>query len=178
MKLKVKITNSSIAFWDITGRYDVEDNPEGWGTPNIDYSEVENAEVIVTNISTNKSITIDLTPVFQGIAGTSKKINLGEYTYDYEDGVISVEYKIKDIYDEEYEYKLDSLYTINIDCCIDKLLVDAVNLKKDDIYINKVLRAEAIRSALKKSGLCNNLERINHFLYKLNLICNSCATVK
>lgn len=174
-KLKTVITNNSITFTDITGRYDVTNNPNGWGTPNIDYVDIVESKVTVTNLTTNNTV-VFLIPI-NGTLTTPEEIEFDPFEYAYEDGTIKIEYYLKDINEVEYLYCSKVFYMLNINCCIDTLLFNTINNEEDTVYLNKVLQAEAIRAALCKSALCMNAERITYFFNKLKLICNSCATV-
>lgn len=175
--IQVCIKTTNVTIKDITGRYNVTENPNGWGSPNIDYLQIQEAVVTITNLNTLNSSTY--TVPTSNTSGTPEIIDLGTFDFDYEDGLYEVKYYLKDINNIEYNCCKKIFYMYNIDCCLDKLLLEVITKKEDDIiFITKTMKADAYRQALKSAALCMNNSRINYFINKLKLICNPCVTVK
>lgn len=51
---------NSFVFYDLTGDYDVNINPTGWGTPNFDYGDVTSASLSMRLFGTDEVIPIQL----------------------------------------------------------------------------------------------------------------------
>jgi hypothetical protein len=156
---------------DITGRYAVDSNTGGWGSPNEDYAAITSAIITLKNETTLALKTYDVTDQITGLTN-QEVITFGPYP-SLGDGLYKVTYSLTTTVD--YSDISCKFFMPNIDCCVDGLIADLIKNDCDYKYIKKVLQIEAQRQALKKSAYSLNSERVTYFINKLKLICTPCA---
>ena len=104
---------------DITMAYDVSLNPTGWGSPNIEHSDVVSATVAITYPNGTK-VTEDVSVAFQVGTDPFDLCSLSPVGATFPDGVYLVEYTIFDGADTYYTSVQISM-DCNVSCCVDKM---------------------------------------------------------
>lgn len=173
IKLSVSKSNSNVTVNDISGLYNIDDNPTGWGVPNIAYTDVVSATLIITNTFNDISATYNLNYPIQD---PSEVLSFGPFPDIFGDGKLKVELTINTI-DAVYTKCINVFFMNVVDCCIDKYLVQALEYDNlnDQVFIKNIMQAEAIRRALKSSAYSMSDSKIKYYLEQLNKICNLCA---
>jgi len=171
-KINVKWKQDGFYFYDTTGRYLLDTNPGGWGAPNIEYSDVDSAELKVTNENSGETKTYSLD--YSAVSGTPEEIEFSPYEAGFKDGRFKFTLTIIDSSEVVYTATLCKAFFPDIQCCIDKLVVDVINHQDDDFYLKRVNQITALYDALCMSALCLNITQIDNWLSKLKLICNPC----
>lgn len=179
LSLEIKVCAAtgceSIKITDITNVYSVS-NTTGWGTPNIDGSDVTGATLEITN-PIGESTTVD---VVSEIPNTfTGELEFNEIALYSEDGIYKVKYIIETA-TETYQTTKSVLLLCKTRCCIDKMWVnlmekicDTCNYKAE---FDNALLAEALYHGLKTQGACINSSFINSTLERLEQLCqiNDC----
>lgn len=189
-KIKICFENcSKIAVYDITGMYEIAENPTGWGTPNINPSGITSATVTIKHPESTTPVVFDFTSILSAAVLpvsyiADYEIFLSDITYQalgmsaLKDGVYEVEYKI-----DEETYTMKALNICNTKCCVDKMLEKAI-----DKYlcggpcsqgeIAEALRARALLlQASQWAYSCGHFDEAQDLLNKANKICktNGCG---
>jgi hypothetical protein len=134
--IKITYQTDGLRVTDQTGRYSLENNVGGWGTPNDDYINVTSATLVITNENTGATTTEDVTTVVTGKDGTTPdEFDFGPFPY-MEDGIYKVEYTVV-TGTGTYTKCISTFFMSDIDCCVDKLIKNIIH--NEDDYIKKVL---------------------------------------
>ena len=173
LKLAISKNNSQVIVSDISGLYDLTNNPTGWGVPNIEYTDVISATLNISNFYNESSETFSLNYPIQTPA---EIIQFGPFVDTFGDGILKADLVLTTA-TEEYKVCISSFFMLDVDCCVDKYLVDALEYDNlnDPIFIRNIMQAEAIRRALKSSAYSISKSKIKYFLDQLNKICKLCA---
>lgn len=172
-KIEVIFKKDAVKLRDITGFYHIQDNPGGWGAPNVERIDITEAFVELSNGT--ESLTVDVLDMVN--ASTDEFIDFGEYLTSLSDGIFDITYRLKK--DAEVFESCIRLFTMRkLDCCIDEKIKGIIKNEHDKMYMDKVMVLSAYRDALCLSALSMSENRIEYFMNKLKHICDPCATVK
>lgn len=176
----------NILFSETTGAYSIF-NTTGWGTPNPELSTVYSAELSITT-PTSDTFIFDLlaTTEFPTInssveysipyssLGFSTGLVDGEYTFVYNVMVDTTESEREPIY-ATYTKTKKFYITCNLDCCINKLLLNIEDVKCDcsKEARSKYLEAFAMLQAFKHANACGRLGTATELFNELTKICNN-----
>lgn len=126
IKLSVEADKKAIYVYSATGCYDKECNPGGWGTPNLEDTDIEEATVEVFPPESDSGIIVDVIDVLPNKNGTgfeilAEDLNLNEIT----SGVWKFVYRLKSqANDFSQEFSISKYFDEVIACCVDNMMVD------------------------------------------------------
>jgi len=189
LKLDFTVCSSdckSLNFTETTGVYSETTNTTGWGTPNPDISEATSAELTILTPS-NNTYTFDLYAtgnyptslesnefsISYGDLGFTTTLEDGEYTFTYT--VIITTYISEDPVYTTYTKTKKFYVTCNIECCINKLLLNLedVNCDCNKEARSKYLEAFALLQAYKHANACGRLGTATELFNELTKICSN-----
>jgi hypothetical protein len=147
---------SSYTITDLTGAYDAVNNPGGWGTPNVELSDVAEAEVDLQIMDEDGNFTSVLT------AGEKDVLDLPNFPNDtdgditrtvvLEDGYYRAIYRITDNSETTYtETKYFTFYS-SFKCCFSKISLAVGSCCDNQAKKLKLLEAHTILSALETAA--------------------------
>jgi hypothetical protein len=177
---------TTLVFKETTGSYNEITNPTGYGSPNIETTDVVYA--VLTIIAPNEQtyninlFTLDFpsdNPDFEYEIPLS---SLGNRSV-IEDGYWQFIYTIVDDEAEIHIASKTAVFTCNSQCCINKLLLKINEDPKDLSTINKkridnYLKAKAFLESLKHYAYCGNLDKFNNIKLIIDKLCanNNCVS--
>ncbi len=174
---------SDIIFNDITGQYNVKNNPSGYGSPNEDITGA--TAILNITLLSGSVITIDLT----GFPTTDKtkefyisSSDLGFSDGKIPDGIYPFEYIVTTSLDEVLiQYKYIALYC-NVSCCVKSMLLD-LDTECDDCFIKssqRYIQASLMLDGLKYTSSSGDIITFNKTLSQLNKLCSqsNCQSCK
>lgn len=174
----------SLSLNETTGAYTLI-NLGGYGTPNVDLSDIISAVLTINIPGSSTPIVIDLfsitppdnfpsddptTPTF---IIDSVVLGLGPAGV-LSDGLYTFQYDVTDNTNVTYTYSTTFLMTCTIECCVAKLLAEVAKCgcDCDDDAKEDALFAYTLLVALKSSLSCdNNTTKTNNILSSLQRIC-------
>jgi hypothetical protein len=168
-KIKACISCSKISIEQISGIYDADTNPEGWGSPNLAREDV--SECILEIKYKTEVNQFDVTENIS--ESTTWNIDLEEYPISL-DGVYTITLTIEDGDGNKYIDSVKLTSECNVECCVAKLsLKVAEECNCDTLNMENFSKAEQILSTLKYVG--KNLGEKEYYkqLKKLETICSS-----
>jgi hypothetical protein len=175
IKVCVETGCTSLQITDDTNVYSVG-NTGGWGSPNIEGSDVVSAELLITQPS-GDVVTEDVTAQIPStVTGDIIFTSVDAYS---KDGIYKINYVVT-TNSTSYQYTLNKLLLCNTRCCIDKMWVNLMEKICDSCDYEKelknVLLAEALLGGLKAQGACINTSYIENTLERLEQLCeiNDC----
>ncbi len=177
----------TLSFTEITGAYSATDNSTGWGTPNPEITDASSAELTIVTPN-NNTYTFDLFatgfyptstesnefPISYGDLGFSTTLEDGEYTFTYTVDTISTDGE-KDPTYTTYTKTKKFYVTCNIECCINKLLLNLEDVHCDcnKEARSKYLEAFALLQAFKHASACGRLGTASELFNELTKICSN-----
>lgn len=183
----VKTACSILTFSDTTGVYNDETNPTGYGTPNPDTDDFDQATLVII-APDETEYTIDLTDLDAGFPTNNPDFQytipselIGDRTI-IEDGYWQFIYTITN--GDTYIASKTSIFTCNSQCCVNAMLlnIDAENTSIFNITntkrINEYIKAKAFLDALKYYAFCGNLDKFTNIKLVIDKICakSGCKT--
>lgn len=170
----VKNNCSTFVIKDITEEYNVDTNAGGWGSPNIDISDVEGAYINITySTGITAQYVVDILTLPTTVTG---KFTIAEIDIAPLDGEYTVEYQI--IIDDRVAYsaKVKIFSTCLVRCCIDKMWAKYASGVSEDCNCseskeNTALTAEALYRALLSSSACLDSVSRDVILKKIQRLC-------
>lgn len=159
---------------DITGVYDVTNNPTGWE----DASTISGSDVVsaTLDITFNGTATQSVDVTSQIPATVTGNIQFNDILIDaYADGVANIVYTITTATDT-YTYVFSALFTCAVRCCLNKMwskiVKEACSCKCDlKEKIDDANLAEGLYAALNRAGACGLGDSITTVLDKIKRIC-------
>lgn len=175
---------SQIKFTETTGAYSTS-NLGGYGTPNIDISDVVSCYVDVTSPS-GELVTINMiTAGFPSSVSLDRILTLNMLAVSaITDGKWIITYRI--ITDTELKYTVTKtkLFYCNSECCISQKLAnleitDCDCCKEDKSYADYVL-TKTMLDSLKNAAKCGDMESFDKIKKIIDKLClnNGCKTCK
>jgi hypothetical protein len=182
--------NNEIDFTETTGAYNDPANPTGWGAPNAVIADVDTAELVITNLTTDITYdAITITPSStdgETVIDTEDLevdgVSIGDITLP--DGLYKYVYTVTMDNSTVYEQSVYNLSLCEAACTIKQLAVD-VDLEcgccnddcSEELY--KFLEAYTLYKALLFSGACGSQTEINTNIENLqtfldNVDCKNC----
>lgn len=126
IKLSVEADKKAIFVYDATGAYDKGCNSGGWGTPNLEPTDIEEATVEVFPPESETGIIIDVIDALPNKDGIgfeilAEDLGLSEIT----SGVWKFVYRLKSVANEfEDQFSITKYFDDAIACCVDKMMVN------------------------------------------------------
>lgn len=159
---------------DITGEYDANDNPGGYGAPNPEIGDVTGSSLIITIPSSNTPITIT-NPVGLPTLDSDFEYEVSESTLSpIPDGIYKIEF-IVSVGDTDYTYgPRYFVFTCNTKCCVAKLYVkiaSSVNCDCNSKELKNAIYADALLSGIEANKDCGDMSAVNNILNKLTEAC-------
>lgn len=175
LKFKAEISNcEALKITDTTGAYSAG-NTGGWGTPNINPSDVLSATIeVVTGQSSETFDVLSLIP----------DPVIGEFIYpditlaSFDDGIYDITYTITTA-TETFTYLLSLVNLCNIRCCLDKKWAEfAKSCNSCNEFPDYLMFAEALYETIKRGiPTCGGRNDVESYLEKLKKLCNTnCKT--
>ena len=162
-----------IKFTDTRGVYS-SSNLNGWGSPNIDPSAIQAANIEIIDPTNTSLVVLNVqSSVPETVEG---EFYLGEYELDTAmDGEYTFKYTIRDEEGITFLYEIKSFSSCLVRCCIDKMW-SKCSFQDDGCcneksYYSKAMNAEAIYKTMARAASCNNLTTRNNLLKRLQRIC-------
>ncbi len=193
MALEVNISVSqnssckSFAVYDITGPYNSISNPTGYGGTNLDLTDLDSAQLIVTPPGSSTTYTIDLAVPITTIPSESSDVrhiisntDVGLSSADsLSDGLWTVEYLVN-ITDSsspsgttQVTATATCFFYCTVKCCVDKLVaaVDFESCCTEPFDMMTTIRAYIALRSLKLAVACNKVNKANAILARLQKLC-------
>jgi len=191
--LVLRLTSSSDAnkesfvITESTGTYDVITNDTGWGTPNVDLTNIVSSELKITN-NTNNTVYDTIPYIHSNVVGNSFIINYSSLSIN------SVPINIKVIQDGIYCFEiitvmddnsilnrtLKYLTLYNLECKIKKLSLEAIDMIDsccDDCGQSEKLKALSkafvLYKLIRNAFQCGNIDIANKLINHLTLLLES-----
>jgi len=161
----------SLTIKDITGFYDVTLNETGWGTPNINKSDLTEATLtIVTPTQTYEENVLET--IQDSVFST---YDIFTYTSDsLTDGIYKFTLKLI-TEDNEYEVSITHFVYCNVECCVDKLgsklAIQSCDPCKDTDKLDEFILADSLLTAISSDCISEN--DFKCLLKQLQKICSS-----
>ena len=176
IKLSVEADKCAIYVFDATGEFDEKCNPEGWGTPNLSPSDIEEATVEVIPPGSESGVIIDVRVALPNICGQGLEILPEEFGLtDIPSGVWRFVYRVKSTVNEfEQQFSISKYFDEEIACCVDSMIskFDTLNLTSDG---NKsIIESEMLLDNARLLACRGDLTAAQTVANHLNLKCNCC----
>lgn len=184
-KIFIDIINNcnKVDVWESTGVYDVTNNPGGWGTPNINPSDVTTSYVKVydyTGVTLLQTITLKETPIdlYPAVVNSNTfKIATNNTWTQATDGVFKIIYTITDslsnVYNSSGQYEL---MICNLEYCMDKLiakLVDICDEEKLKRYKETLDQLEILKYGIKTAFASGDFATATSLISDANTLCTT-----
>lgn len=181
LKINACLNNcNTLTIQEETGLYDVNDNPNGYGAPNQEISDIESAIITVESLTDGVIYdeTFDVTTIAQG---SSTGEELLETIYNqFEDGRICITYT-QTFTDGSIYVITHKLYVnCNVECCVnnyavnlDKYLCDVCN---SDKIIGKAITMETLFYSLLSAKAASNDCAFENILIRLQRMCSDSSS--
>ncbi len=162
------------------GAYHVTNNPTGWGTPNIQGSDVDEATLTILYPDGSETDHDLLSQIPSTVSGD---IVFDEIEGDYEDGIYTFTFTL--IAGSTTVTKVvKKLFLCNAQCCVDKMwakipvYIYTKNEKFLANYIDQVHYVQGLINGAHGAGGCLNTTAVNAIIEKIERICdfNTCQT--
>lgn len=176
-------TSTKVDVFENTGVYDVTNNPGGWGTPNINPSDVVTSYVKIydyTGVTLLQTIvlkenTVDLYPAV--INTNSFKIASNHTWSQGFDGVYKIIYTITDsssnVYNSTGQYEL---CICNLENCMDNLiskLTAICDKQKLTRYKDTIDQLEILKYGIETSFACGDFATTTKLITDANTLCTT-----
>lgn len=136
IKLSVEADKEAIFVYDATGSFNKSCNPGGWGTPNLEATDIEEATVEVFPPESEIGIIIDVLAALPNKDGIGFEILAEELNFtEIPSGVWRFVYRVSRANPVfEQIFSITKYFDEVIACCVDKLLVetDVIDLISDN----------------------------------------------
>lgn len=165
---------------DNTGTYSAT-NTGGWGAPNIELSDVDDAEIVISTTDTSIGGTEDVTTTVQAatiIDGVFELITLEPADIDsdetkFPDGIYTITYTIT-ANGTDYEYSVKCYSDCQVSCCIEKMKTkfkEKLCTCDGETYIMNYFKAEALLMGLKAAACASDDTEFSNILASIEKIC-------
>lgn len=175
IKLSVEADKKAIYVYPATGCYDKECNPGGWGNPNLDVKDIEEATVEVFPPESDQGIVIDVSVALPNTDGTgfeilAEDLGLSEIT----SGVWKFVYRLSsDTNNFDQQFSISKYFDDVIACCIDSMMVDACsNLSSEEN--KKRIEMEMLLDNARWAACKGDLKGAQTIANHINLQCKCC----
>ncbi len=166
---------NSLSFSETTGVYS-EDNPTGYGAPNVAIDDILTAVLTITIGSTSYDIDLFATGNFpttdSDVIYTIDPTEIGYSSGDeIPDQIITFTYTLTTESATYSQVLVKALYC-QVTCCVNTMFVEldyACDCAMDSI--NEALKAFAMLQGLKQAAGCANITNFNNILTQLNKLC-------
>ena len=183
---KLSTDNKTVSFYELTGAYDVDDNPNGWGLPNDELSGATDGDVLITTPSgtlytvsiTNAGFPTDDVNIVAAI--TMEDLG-GSSDDEFVDGVYIFEYRVTMGDDSARTISRYVFLYGQAKCCVTNMFanLDVINCNsKDTEAVQKASEAYTFYKAMKYAAACGQVERANRLLSYVNKLCNNYGNCK
>lgn len=176
--VSVKEACSKICFTELTGAYNADLNPTGWGAPNPLTSGATLVSIVITKPD-GTSVTISSpTGLPTSDATLDYEINASTLNSSWTkilDGLYTIVYSLT-ASGTVYSVTKYVLFSCNIECCVAKLFAKIATESDcacDSTLVNNALYADSLFQGLLAAKGCGNTTAINNLLTKLNKICTA-----
>lgn len=124
IKLGVEADKNAIYLYDETGVYDVDCNSGGWGSPNLEPSDIEEATVEVFIPKSDSGIIIDVSDALPNATGLGLEVLAQELGLEFiPSGVWRFVYRLKSTTESfEQAVSISKYFDENTACCVDSML--------------------------------------------------------
>jgi hypothetical protein len=170
---KVSATDNTLPYQTIT-------NPTGWGTPNINTSNITEALVqIYDSTATNLLETYNVTSVYPGVAGAPTPGNfilINEEPWNLADGIYLVRYKISDGVNNYWAETQHELFTCNLCNCIQNIiskLLKACSTPEVEKLKTQVDQLEIFLYGIKSAFSCGDFDTAENILDAASKYCKT-----
>lgn len=176
IKLRVESDKKAIFVYDATGSYSANCNQGGWGAPNLEPSDIEEATVEVFPPESEEGIVIDVFPALPNDNGTgfeilAEDLGLSEIT----SGVWKFVYRVSSVANNfEQQFSISKYFDEVIACCVDSMVVNA---DFNDIMSGKnktKIEMEILLESARWAACMGNLKDAQKIANHINLHCKCC----
>lgn len=176
IKLSVEADKDAIYVYDATGEFDKKCNPGGWGTPNLEPSDIEEATVEVIPPGSETGIIIDVKVALPNKDGTGLEILASELGLpDIPSGVWRFVYRLKSVVNEfDQQFSISKYFDEINACCVDGLITkfDTSNLLSEEN--KKIIEQEILFDSARWLACKGNTKAAQTVSTHINLQCNCC----
>lgn len=163
-----------IYFSDITGVYHATNNTGGWGTPNLQGSDITEATLTIVFPSGDDEEHDLLSQIPSTVSGD---IDFNVLEDTYEDGIYTFTYTVTNGTISATKV-LKRLFLCNTQCCVDNMWakIPEYIVTKDEKfmknYIEQVNYAQGLLNGLSAAGGCLNEDAVEAILDKIDRLCD------
>jgi len=176
IKLSVEADKDAIYVYDATGSFDKKCNPGGWGTPNLEPSDIEETTVEVIPPGAESGTIIDVSAALPNKDGLGFEILASELGLpNIPSGVWRFIYRVKSVVNLfEQQFSISKYFDEAIACCVDDSIgkFDTSNLLSDK---NKsITEKEMLLDNARWLACIGNMTAAQTISNHITLQCNCC----
>jgi hypothetical protein len=181
-KISISFGNkcNKVSAIDNTLPYHIDNNPEGWGAPNIDTAAITEALVMFYN-STGITLleTFDVTSIYPGVAGAPTPGDfhlINEEAWTLADGIYQVKYKVTAGEDVYWNTTQHVLFTCNLCNCLQSritLLLKSCDSKNTEKLKIQVDQLEIFLYGIKTAFSCADFATAEEILAAATKYCQT-----
>lgn len=176
IKLSVEADKLAIYVYDATGSFDKDCNPGGWGAPNLEPSDIEEATVEIFPPESDIGITVDVSAALPNKDGFGFEIlaeDLG--LSEISDGIWKFIYKTTSVSNSFEETFCVNKYFDEISaCCVDGMInsFDISNLLSEGN--KKIVEMEMLFDNARRLACKGNIKGAQTVTNHVNIQCKCC----
>lgn len=176
IKLSVEADKKAIFVYDATGTYDKECNSGGWGCPNLEAADIEEATIEVFPPESEIGILIDVRFALPnkngvGLEILAEELGLSEIT----SGVWKFVYRVKSVSNEfEQAFSISKYFDDVIACCIDKGIVNTNLLEITSDHNKKRIEMEMLLDNARWAACHGDMVGAQTIANHISLQCKCC----
>ena len=176
IKLSVEADKKAIFVYDATGSYDEKCNPGGYGTPNLEPTDIEEATVEVFPPESETGITIDVKVALPNKYGTGFEILAEDLGLpEIISGVWKFVYRLKSVTNNfEQSFSISKYFDEVIACCVDKMIVNTCTSDLGSEENKKRLELEILLDNARWAACKGDLKGAQTIANHINAQCKCC----
>ena len=187
-QISIKSTSncSAVNVYEETGVYVTGVHETGWGTANVDSSNISTAVVTIyddAGTTLLKTITLKDDPVTVNVFGLTPDapyntafLAFADLAWDLPDGIYKVVYTVVDIFDVSYVTTSYQLFTCNLCACKDNLitkLIDACSVQAVKTLKDQVDQMEIFLYGIECGFACGDFDTVDNILAAATTYCQT-----
>ena len=176
IKLSVEADKDAIYVYDITGSFDSECNPEGWGTPNLSPSDIQEATIEVFPPNSETGILIDVNVALPNSKGLGLEILAEEIGLtNITSGAWRFVYRLKSITNNfEQSFSISKYFDELTACCVDSLISDFDSFNLTSEKNKNIIEMEILFEGARYLACKGNILGAQRVIDYVSLKCNCC----
>lgn len=178
---KIKVEGDASAFYvfDETGKYSTASNPEGWGLPNRQLSDIEAAVFQAwaprLDPAVDTPVTFDLYPYIPNDLGEGREVMATDLGLaDIESGVWNFKVLLTTTAQETIEAEFQCYFDDKIRCCVAKGKTKIEPCTLDSKCTKKAMELEVLMDNAQWAYCAGDIDTANDLAKYIDLQCNCC----